>query len=128
MIGLLFVGGVVYAGAFDGFVVETEASSCCGGGTDVSFFSSRTAAVRHAHVVTSAVQVVVVAAVVLIIVPHFAVSVVVFHFARMLSQKVVQLKTVFARLPIEMMITKVASAFFTRVGSTYVIPSRYDDC
>ncbi|MCY3742617.1 MAG: hypothetical protein OXH00_16500 [Candidatus Poribacteria bacterium] len=31
---LLFVGGVVYAGAFDGFVVETEASSCCCGGMD----------------------------------------------------------------------------------------------
>ena len=40
MIALLFVGGVVYAGAFDGFVVETEASSCCGGGTDAALFSS----------------------------------------------------------------------------------------
>ena len=40
MIALLFVGGVVFAGAFDGFVVETEASSCCGGGTDASLFSS----------------------------------------------------------------------------------------
>ena len=40
MIALLFVGGVVYAGAFDGFVVETEASSCCGGGTDATLFSS----------------------------------------------------------------------------------------
>lgn len=46
MIALLFVGGVVYAGAFDGFVVETEASSCCGetntcgGGTDALVFSS----------------------------------------------------------------------------------------
>ena len=40
MIVLLFVGGVVYAGAFDGFVVETKASSCCGGETDASLFSS----------------------------------------------------------------------------------------
>ena len=40
MIVLLFVGGVVFAGAFDGFVVETEASSCCGGETDASIFSS----------------------------------------------------------------------------------------
>lgn len=40
MIALLFVGGAVYAGAFDGFVVETEASSCCGGGTDAAIFSS----------------------------------------------------------------------------------------
>ena len=40
MIALLFVGGVVYAGAFDGFVVETEASICCGGGTDTEHFSS----------------------------------------------------------------------------------------
>ena len=40
MIALLFVGGVFYAGAFDGFVVETQASSCCGGETDVEHFSS----------------------------------------------------------------------------------------
>ena len=51
MIALLFVGGVVFAGAFDGFVVEIEASGCCGGGeieasgccgggTDASIFSS----------------------------------------------------------------------------------------
>ena len=40
MIVLLFAGGVVFAGAFDGFVVETEASSCCGGGTDAALFSS----------------------------------------------------------------------------------------
>ena len=40
MIALLFVGGVVYAGAFDGFVVETAASTCCGGGTDAALFSS----------------------------------------------------------------------------------------
>ena len=33
MIVLLFAGGVVFAGAFDGFVIETEASGCCGGGT-----------------------------------------------------------------------------------------------
>lgn len=37
MIVLLFVGGVFYAGAFDGFVVETKASGCCGGGTDIAF-------------------------------------------------------------------------------------------
>lgn len=47
MLILLFVGGVVYAGAFSGFVVETEATSCCGGetntcgvGTDALIFSS----------------------------------------------------------------------------------------
>ena len=47
MIVLLFAGGVVFAGAFDGFVVETQASSCCGGetntcggGTDGFIFSS----------------------------------------------------------------------------------------
>ena len=40
MIALLFVGGVFYAGAFDGFVVETQASSCCGGETDTALFSS----------------------------------------------------------------------------------------
>ncbi|RKU08146.1 hypothetical protein C6503_23480 [Candidatus Poribacteria bacterium] len=39
MIVLLFVGGIVYAGAFDGFVVETEASNCCGG-ADAEHFSS----------------------------------------------------------------------------------------
>ena len=40
MIALLFIGGVVYAGAFDGFIVESEASCCCGGGTDAVIFSS----------------------------------------------------------------------------------------
>lgn len=40
VIVLLFAGGVVFAGAFDGFVVETQASSCCGGSTDASIFSS----------------------------------------------------------------------------------------
>lgn len=44
MLILLFVGGGVYAGAFDGFVVETEASSCCGattcGGEDIFSSSS----------------------------------------------------------------------------------------
>ena len=40
MIIMLFVGGVVFAGAFDGFIVETEASSCCGGGMDTAIFSS----------------------------------------------------------------------------------------
>lgn len=33
---LLFAGGLVFAGAFNGFVVETKAESCCGGGTDAS--------------------------------------------------------------------------------------------
>ena len=49
MIVLLFAGGVVFAGAFDGFVVKTEASSCCGNetntcgvGTDAPIFSSGT--------------------------------------------------------------------------------------
>ena len=40
MIILLFAGGVVFAGAFDGFVVETQASSCCGGGASMDIFSS----------------------------------------------------------------------------------------
>lgn len=40
MIVMLFVGGAVFAGAFDGFVVEIEASSCCGGGTSTDIFSS----------------------------------------------------------------------------------------
>lgn len=40
MIVLLFAGGVVFAGAFNGFVVEIEASSCCCGGTDTAVFSS----------------------------------------------------------------------------------------
>ena len=40
MIVLLFAGGVVFAGAFDGFVVETQASSCCGGMDDAIFSSS----------------------------------------------------------------------------------------
>ena len=30
----------MFAGAFDGFVVETEASGCCGGGTSIDIFSS----------------------------------------------------------------------------------------
>ena len=38
VIVLLLAGGVVFAGAFNGFVVQTQASSCCGSGTDV--FSS----------------------------------------------------------------------------------------
>ena len=47
MIALFFVGGVVFAGAFDGFIVETEVSNCCGGidtcsgATDAALFSSR---------------------------------------------------------------------------------------
>lgn len=40
VIVLFFAGGVVFAGAFDGFVIETEASSCCGGGMDAALFSS----------------------------------------------------------------------------------------
>ena len=40
MIALLFAGGVIFAGAFNGFVIETEASSCCGGGMDDAIFSS----------------------------------------------------------------------------------------
>lgn len=39
MIALFFFGGLVYAVAFGGFVVETEASSCCGG-VDAEHFSS----------------------------------------------------------------------------------------
>ena len=48
MIIMFFVGGAVFASAFDGFVVETEVSDCCGSGiaacagaTDASLFSSR---------------------------------------------------------------------------------------
>lgn len=40
LIVLLFVGGLIFAGAFNGFVVQTDAKSCCGGGTDVPIFSS----------------------------------------------------------------------------------------
>ena len=40
MIVLLLAGGVVFAGAFDGFVVQTQASNCCGSGTDASLFPS----------------------------------------------------------------------------------------
>lgn len=40
LIVLIFAGGVIFAGAFDGFVVETQAKSCCGGGTDGSVLSS----------------------------------------------------------------------------------------
>lgn len=40
MVILLFAGGLVFAGAYDGFVVETEASGCCGGGVDDAIFSS----------------------------------------------------------------------------------------
>ena len=39
LIVLIFVGGVVFAGAFNGFVVETDAKSCCGGGSDASVLS-----------------------------------------------------------------------------------------
>ena len=34
MIVLLLAGGLVFAGAFNGFVVESQASGCCGSGTD----------------------------------------------------------------------------------------------
>lgn len=40
MIVLLIGGGFVFASAFDGFVVRTEAKGCCGGGTEATFFSS----------------------------------------------------------------------------------------
>ncbi len=40
MVVLLFATGVVFAGAFDGFVVETDGKSCCGGTADDSVFSS----------------------------------------------------------------------------------------
>ena len=40
LIVLIFIGGLVFAGAFDGFVVETSAKSCCGGETDASVLSS----------------------------------------------------------------------------------------
>lgn len=47
MLILLFASGAVFAGAFNGFVVEIEASSCCGGeidacggGMDDAIFSS----------------------------------------------------------------------------------------
>ena len=40
MIALLFVGSVVYAGAFGGFIVETQASCCCGGEMDITLYSS----------------------------------------------------------------------------------------
>ena len=40
VIVLLLAGGIVFAGAFNGFVVQTQASSCCGGGTDASLTSS----------------------------------------------------------------------------------------
>ncbi len=39
LIVLLFVGGLVFAGAFNGFVVETDAQSCCGDRTDTSVLS-----------------------------------------------------------------------------------------
>lgn len=37
---LLFAGGLVFAGAFNGFVVETEAACCCGDGADAAISSS----------------------------------------------------------------------------------------
>ena len=42
LIVMIFAGGVVFAGAFDGFIVETEATSCCaaGCGADEIFYSS----------------------------------------------------------------------------------------
>jgi hypothetical protein len=40
MLALLFVAGIVYAGAFDGFIVEVDASSCCGGAETEHFSSS----------------------------------------------------------------------------------------
>ena len=35
VIVLLLAGGVVFAGAFDRFVVQTQASNCCSSGTCV---------------------------------------------------------------------------------------------
>ena len=40
LIVMIFAGGVIFAGAFNGFVIETEASSCCGGGMDDAIFLS----------------------------------------------------------------------------------------
>ncbi len=40
LIVLLLMGGLVFAGAFNGFVVQTDAKSCCGAGTEVALFAS----------------------------------------------------------------------------------------
>lgn len=40
LIVLLFVGGIIYAGAFNGFIVETQASCSCGGGDAPSVLSN----------------------------------------------------------------------------------------
>ena len=40
VIVLLLAGGVVFAGAFNGFVVQTQASSCCGSDAGALIVSS----------------------------------------------------------------------------------------
>ena len=40
MIVMIFAGGLVFAGVFNGFVVETDAKSCCGGKVDAALLSS----------------------------------------------------------------------------------------
>ncbi len=40
IVALLFTFGVIFVGVFDGFVVKTEAKSCCGDRTEVSLFAS----------------------------------------------------------------------------------------
>ena len=40
VIVLLLAGGVVFAGAFDGFVVQTQAKSCCSGDGPIFVASS----------------------------------------------------------------------------------------
>lgn len=37
LIILLFVGGLVFAGTFNGFIVKTEAKSCCGNEAEAPF-------------------------------------------------------------------------------------------
>lgn len=46
MIILLFAGGLVFAGAYDGFVIETEAQGCCGSGTDTATLACGTDALK----------------------------------------------------------------------------------
>lgn len=43
LIVLLFVGGLVFAGAFNGFVAQTDAKSCCGGADAVNSSGSNNA-------------------------------------------------------------------------------------
>ena len=46
---LLFAGGLVFAGVFNGFVVETDAQSCCGDRTDASVLSDSSCCGQHRH-------------------------------------------------------------------------------